>query len=375
MRMLPSSALVLMLSAGSVAALTAPAHAQVSISVNVAPPPLPVYEQPPMPADNLIWAPGYWSWSRAEADYYWVPGTWVPAPRVGLLWTPGYWGWSDTAFVFYPGYWATQVGFYGGVDYGYGYTGDGYFGGRWQDGAFFYNRAVNNVSNVHVTNVYDQTVVVNNRTNYVSYSGGNGGIEARATPEQEAVAKERHIAATPEQTRQVEAASKNRALFSKENHGQPVIAATAKPGAFEGEGVTHAKPGQNANVEPAKGEMAKPQRQGEAEKPAPKGEMAKPERQGEAEKPAPKGEMAKPERQGEAEKPAPKGEMAKPERQGEAEKPAPKAMMAKPEAEKPAPKAMMAKPEAEKPAPKAEMAKPEIKAEKPEPKHNDTQVK
>ena len=37
--------------------------------------------------------------------------------------------------------------------------------------------------------------------------------------------------------------------------------------------------------------MAKPERQGEAEKPAPKGEMAKPERQGEAEKPAPKGEI------------------------------------------------------------------------------------
>jgi hypothetical protein len=173
-----------------------------------------------------------------------------------------------------------------GVDYGYGYTGDGYFGGRWQNCAFFCNSAVNNISTVHVTNAYNQTVVVNSTTNYVSYNGGNGGIEALPTAEQDAAAKQRHIATTPEQTWQVEAASKNRELFSKQNHGQPVIAATSRPGSFEGEGVTRSKPAQNANVEPPKGETVKPERQGEAEKPTPKGEMAKPEMK--AEKPEPK---------------------------------------------------------------------------------------
>jgi hypothetical protein len=57
---------------------------QVSISVNFAPPELPVYDQPPCPDEGYIWIPGYWGWDGD--DYYWVPGTWVLAPEVGLLW-------------------------------------------------------------------------------------------------------------------------------------------------------------------------------------------------------------------------------------------------------------------------------------------------
>ncbi len=45
------------------------------------PPPLPVYEQPPMPAPGYHWTPGYWAWNNS--DYYWVPGVWVEPPRVG----------------------------------------------------------------------------------------------------------------------------------------------------------------------------------------------------------------------------------------------------------------------------------------------------
>ena len=47
------------------------------------------------------------------------------APEVGFLWTPGYWGWGGDGFVFYEGYWGPQVGFYGGINYGFGYFGDG----------------------------------------------------------------------------------------------------------------------------------------------------------------------------------------------------------------------------------------------------------
>ena len=47
----------------------------------------------------------------------------------------------------------------------------------------FYNRTVNNISSVSITNVYNKTVVVNNTTN-VSYNGGTGGTTARATPKQ-----------------------------------------------------------------------------------------------------------------------------------------------------------------------------------------------
>jgi len=75
-------------------ALLAPwtAWPQVSLSINIGPPPLPVYVQPPVPGEGYLWTPGYWGWSPSDGDYYWVPGTWVLAPRPGYLWTPGYWG-------------------------------------------------------------------------------------------------------------------------------------------------------------------------------------------------------------------------------------------------------------------------------------------
>src|SRR5262249_16702493 len=104
------------------------AIAQVSVSVSVGfpPPALPVYEQPICPGEDYIWTPGYWAWDDYDEDYYWVPGTWVLAPERGYLWTPPYWGWNGVSFIFYQGYWGPRVGFYGGIDYGYGYTGRGY---------------------------------------------------------------------------------------------------------------------------------------------------------------------------------------------------------------------------------------------------------
>ena len=58
--------------------LSTASFAQVGVSVRIAPPELPVYEQPICPGDGYIWTPGYWAW---DGDYYWVPGTWVMAPR------------------------------------------------------------------------------------------------------------------------------------------------------------------------------------------------------------------------------------------------------------------------------------------------------
>ena len=88
------------------------------------PPPIPDYEQPDCPGDDYEWTPGYWGY--AQAGYYWVPGVWVLAPYVGALWTPGYWGWDSGRYHWHHGYWGPHVGFYGGVNYGYGYGGDGY---------------------------------------------------------------------------------------------------------------------------------------------------------------------------------------------------------------------------------------------------------
>ena len=67
--------------------------AQIAITVTVAPPALPVYEQPPCPEEGWMWVPGYWAWGE-EDGYYWVPGEWVPAPYTGALWTPPWWGWK-----------------------------------------------------------------------------------------------------------------------------------------------------------------------------------------------------------------------------------------------------------------------------------------
>jgi hypothetical protein len=92
---------------------------------------------------------------------------------------------------------------------------------------------------VHITSVYNQTVVVNNRINDVSFNGGSGGTAVRPTPQQEAIARERHVEATPVQRQHIEAASKDRALFSRQNHGEPAVAATPRPGVFEGAGISH----------------------------------------------------------------------------------------------------------------------------------------
>jgi len=215
-----------------------PSLAQVAVSITVAPPPLPVYVQPVIPGPGWIWAPGYWGWG--PYGYYWVPGTWVRPPRIGFLWTPGWWGWGDGVYLWHAGYWGPHVGFYGGVNYGFGYIGVGYVGGYWDHDRFFYNRAYNNVRNVHITNVYNRTVVVNNVTR-VSYNGGQGGIAARPTAQEAAFARERHVAPTSLQQRHESTARTNPALRSSFNHGRPPIAATPRPAAFSARGVVHAQ--------------------------------------------------------------------------------------------------------------------------------------
>src|ERR1700723_550577 len=179
-------------------AATSTASAQVVLSVTVAPPALPVYTQPICPGDGYIWTPGYWSYSD-DGGYFWVPGTWVEAPEVGFLWTPGYWGWSNGAYLWNAGYWGPEVGFYGGINYGFGYVGTGYFGGRWTDGHFFYNTRVNNVNVNVIHNTYARTVVVHD--SHVSYNGGHGGVSARPTAAQERFAHENHTAPTEAQER------------------------------------------------------------------------------------------------------------------------------------------------------------------------------
>ena len=248
-------------------AMSAVSLGQFRVAITIGPPALPVYEQPACPGDGYIWTPGYWYWNDDANDYYWVPGTWVMAPEVGFLWTPGWWGWGGNAFIFHEGYWGPEVGFYGGINYGFGYFGVGFAGGRWDNGHFFYNRAVTNVNVTNIHNVYNTTVVNNTSVNRVSYNGGNGGIDARPTPQEEAAARERHVAPVAAQTQHVEAARNNPQLRASENRGKPPIAATEKPGEFSGHsvaakeaGAPYQAPANHGGTEPRPGaEPARPE--------------------------------------------------------------------------------------------------------------------
>jgi hypothetical protein len=201
--------------------LSGAAFAQLRISVRIAPPLMPVYEQPICPGDGYIWTPGYWGYGD---DYYWVPGEWVMAPEPGYLWTPGYWGWGDDGYFFNDGYWGDEVGFYGGINYGFGYFGNGYEGGRWENGHFFYNTRMNNVNRSAIHNVYN-TRVNEGTADHVSYNGGTGGTSAHATAQQEAAARGQHSPAVAAQNEHALAAHNDPQARVSANHGAAGVAA------------------------------------------------------------------------------------------------------------------------------------------------------
>jgi len=206
-------------------------YAGVFISVAVAPPVLPVYVQPDCPEAGWMWTPGYWAYG--DDGYYWVPGTWVPSPYVGALWTPGYWGWGSGFYAWHHGYWGPHVGYYGGVNYGFGYMGVGFAGGLWVGGAFRYNTAVMHVNTTVIHNTYVDNTVVHNTTivnnNRVAFSGGPGGINHAPTAQETAYSHEQHQAATSFQTQHQTAALHNTAMYASHNGGHPANAAVARP--------------------------------------------------------------------------------------------------------------------------------------------------
>jgi len=209
----------------------ASSFAQVGISVNFAPPILPVEVQPPVPVAGYMWTPGYWGWG--VSDYYWVPGAWVPPPTVGLLWTPPWWGWNNGVYAFNEGYWGPTVGFYGGINYGYGYFGNGYWGGRWEGNTFRYNTAVTHVNTSVVHNTYvDSSVNKQVNATRASFNGPNG-VKAEPTAEQRAAA-EKKVAPTSEQLARRDAAIKDPKLQASTNKGHP------SPDAIKSFNQTHA---------------------------------------------------------------------------------------------------------------------------------------
>jgi hypothetical protein len=219
---------------GLVSLAPTPAKAQIAvgISIRVAPPAIPVYVQPACPVEGYLWTPGYWAYG--ESDYYWVPGVWIAPPRVGVLWTPGYWGWGGGVYAWHGGYWGPHIGFYGGVNYGFGYGGVGFVGGEWRGGRFAYNTAVVNVNTTVIHNTYiNKTVIVNNTTR-TSFNGGPGGISRRENEGELRASHESHIQPTSTQISHQHMASTNRANFASENHGRPATPAMSRVNAREG---------------------------------------------------------------------------------------------------------------------------------------------
>lgn len=205
--------------------LPMPVAAEVDISIgvnawNVAPPPLPVYEQPVIPGAGYLWTPGYWAIS--PAGYYWVPGAWVLPPYPGAIWTPGYWAFVDGVYVWYPGYWSYSIGYYGGVNYGFGYFGWGYYGGYWRNHRFYYNRACNRLDGSRITNVYERRIDVNRfDQRHISFNGGREGIQYRPSRQERARENNRRTPPTAAQENFRNNASRDRAQFVDQNQGRP----------------------------------------------------------------------------------------------------------------------------------------------------------
>jgi hypothetical protein len=285
----------------------------------------------------------------------------VQAPYEGALWTPGYWGWSHAHYAFFGGYWGPHIGFYGGINYGFGYGGLGYQGGYWNGGQFFYNRSVTNVNVTVIHNVYNRTVIVNN-VNRVSFNGGNGGIQVRPRLAELAALREPHAPPMQTQVQMMRAASQNHAQFAAVNHGRP--ASFVETRAVVADRNVHPAVMRTLRNVPEAARPAPEAARRESE-PAPRPEANRPEQPGAPARP----EAARPEpNRPEPARPEARPEPSRPETARPAPHPAPaRPETARPEEHRPAP----AHPQEAHPAPEHKPAPAEHKApeRKPEPEH------
>ena len=232
MRIFPFSSVRCVLFLLVVMASAGPSFGQVAISITVTPPPLPVYEQPLCPGEDYIWTPGYWAWDTDDDDYYWVPGTWVLVPEPGLLWTPPYWAWVDASFVFYDGYWGPRSGLLRRHRVRLRLLRERVRRrplGEW-------TLLLQPYREQRECHHYSQCVQHDNHNttiNHVSYNGGQGGVNARPTPEEEAAAHERHVPPVPAKPAPAGGAGKS-GNASLEEPGQAPGRGHSKTGSIQG---------------------------------------------------------------------------------------------------------------------------------------------
>jgi len=87
--------------------VAAPAFAQVSVNVRIAPPAMR-YESMPAMGSGYVWAPGYWAWHGDR--YIWVRGRTI-VQRVGYRWEPDRWEQRGTGYYRQPGMWQRDAGY------------------------------------------------------------------------------------------------------------------------------------------------------------------------------------------------------------------------------------------------------------------------
>ncbi|MFB6456518.1 YXWGXW repeat-containing protein [Chitinophaga sp. Hz27] len=260
-RILVTSFIIAALSLG-INEVNAQVSVGVGVSIHVGPPALPIYTQPMCPGDGFIWTPGYWAYG--PDGYFWVPGVWVRPPRPRLLWTPGYWGFVGGVYAWHAGYWGPHIGFYGGINYGFGYGGVGFEGGMWQGNVYHYNTACANVNTtiVHNTYVRNVTVINNNTTinNRTSYNG-EGGVTSRPNRNEEMAMREERVAPTTTQQshentamqQRAQPLNNNREMATSNNlHNREtsVQGNRMAPGANNGNGVNNVANNAERNNEP-----------------------------------------------------------------------------------------------------------------------------
>ena len=204
-------------------------EATVTIKAETPPPPIPDYVQPPCPEEGFIWTPGYWAWGAG--GYYWVPGVWVAPPSVGLLWTPGYWGFYGGYYGWHHGYWGASIGYYGGVNYGFGYYGSGFAGGRWEGGHFLYNTAVWHVGRGFHNTYVNRSVVVNHNGARASYNGP-GGVKYRPTTNEHTVMHDNnsHVTRSNTQVNHETNMGTERGQFHSAQQPRPATHSMSQPG-------------------------------------------------------------------------------------------------------------------------------------------------
>jgi WXXGXW repeat (2 copies) len=162
-----------------------------SVYATQAPPLLPIENSRPFAPDgNYRWTPGCWYYDRDQSDFYWVPAAWVTPPN-GEVWTPPYWEYDKGRYRLHYGYWGPHRGFYGGIDYGFGYSSSGY------------QRSDNKSGN------------------RVSYNGGPGGIQQKPTTKELAAKQDKHNKPLEVQGQRARSARNDRKQFFLMNHGRP----------------------------------------------------------------------------------------------------------------------------------------------------------